>query len=255
MAVSIPKWAADAAIVVLIFSVGAYSARVEFTIKELNKQIEELKTKSIPELDKKLAVQEGAISIHHGSDWSKRVEDNSLLKVVDLENKFNKSVSELGNDFNTNSKSIINVQIAIEAAHLWAKQQDKRIRDKRLEQFRALAVYSTAKSNDTIGVYINKQHTRGGDYKKGDHIVLINPLPPGLQVEVIVKGFLDDPASSNILVQLNEKLLVDIGLTTRDGQYELFIQNDSDILRWKKIEDVYKELIDKESTRITRQSR
>lgn len=72
--------------------------------------------------------------------------------------------------------------------------------------------------------------------------MLINSRPPGLQVEVTVKGFLDDPKSSNILIQVNEKLLDDLGITTKEGQYELFVQCKPEALRWKTLDEIYKEL-------------
>jgi hypothetical protein len=57
---------------------------------------------------------------------------------------------------------------------------------------------------------------------------------------VIVEGYIDDPKSPNILIQLNKRLLNDLGLTTKDGNYELFVQNNPESLRWKSLEDFIK---------------
>lgn len=250
MPFTVHKWIYDVAIVGLIFTVGGFAARTEMNIADLKSEIDEIKNVRIAEIDKRIVSLETAISIHHGRDWSDKVQKNTLMKVQDLEetidgisDKFEQRVSKLGTNFNSTAKNMSDIQIHIKAVGLWTKQGDDLIKLSRLEQFRALAVYSTAKVEDSTEIFINKQHVRGRNFNKGDIVMLINPLPPGKQVEVTVKGFIDDPNSSKVLVQINEGLLVDLGLTTLDGQYELFVQSKPESLRWKTLDDIYKDLI------------
>lgn len=249
MPFSLPKWISDAAVIALIFSVGAYATRIELSIKSINEDIEEIKTNKIQEMEKKIVAVETAISIHHGRDWSEKMKKNTLLKVEDLEetiggisDKFEKRVTSLGSNFSSTVKNLSDIQKRITAVGIWTKQGDALIKINRLEQFRALTVYSIVETDNPYEIMINKQHRRGGNYKKGDSIMLINPQPPGLQVEVSVKGFLDDPKSTNVLVQINEKLLDDLGLTTIGGQYELFVQGKPEALRWKTLDEIHQEL-------------
>jgi hypothetical protein len=136
------------------------------------------------------------------------------------------------------------LQARIEAVNLWTKQADKIIERSRLERFRVLAVYSDADVSDPHQVFINKPHVKAWNFKKGDSLVLSNPLPPGRQIEVSVGGFLDDPTSSEVLVQINKALLPDLGLTTAGGQYELYAQSRPEALRWKSLNQIYKEVVD-----------
>ena len=84
---------------------------------------------------------------------------------------------------------------------------------------------------------------RGAKFLKGDKVTIINPLPPARQIDVFVGGLVDDPASADVLLRLNVKILEDLDLTTRDGRYELYIQNDPDSLRWKTVDQCFKEII------------
>lgn len=72
-------------------------------------------------------------------------------------------------------------------------------------------------------------------------MILENPAN-GSSVEVGVKSMLDDPNSSNILVQLPQDLLLELGLTTQGGRYELYIQGKPEALRWKSLDQIYQEL-------------
>lgn len=235
MPFSIPGWVPNTAIVLVIFSVGGYVARLEFELDTIDTEINEIKTKKVQELEKKIVAIETAMSIHHGHDWSEKAEKKALLKVGDLEEE----VSNLTSGFDSVISRLSDFKKRITAINLWTRQNDALIKKDRLEQFRALAVYSTLETDNPNEIMVNKQHNRGANYKKGDSILLMNPLPPGLQVEVTVKGFLDDPKNPSVLVQINEKLLDDLGLSTKDGQYELFIQGKPDVLRWKTLDEYY----------------
>ena len=252
MPFTVPKWVSDVAIVGLIFAIGAAATRMEMNINDLRSDIDEIKNKRITSLEKKIIAVETAISIHHGPDWSDKVQKNTLMRVEDLEETigglsqtFEQRFSVFDTDFNSTVAGINNLQARIEAVDLWTRQADKIIEDSRLEQFRVLAVYSDAEVDNPNEVFINKQHVRAWNFKNGDTVILSNPFPPGKQIEVSVKGFLDDPSRSDVLVQINKALLPDLGLTTIGGQYELYTQSKPETLRWKSLNKIYKELMDK----------
>lgn len=238
MPIKLPSWTTDVAIIILIFTVGGYVARLEYGISEIKTAISNLEKESI--------AMETAISIHHGRDWSEKVENKTLKRVDDLEStigdvskQFDGKISKLNVSFCSTDVSLSDLKAQITAVHNWTKQGDGLIRRSRLEAFRALAVFSKAKVDDEKRIWINKQHSKGRNFKKGDSVLLENPMPPGLQVEVTVEGFLDDPKCSDILVQINEKLIEQLGLTKELGQFELFIQGKPEALRWKTLEELY----------------
>ena len=68
MAITVPKWISDVAIVGLIFAVGAAVTRIEMNIDDLRNDINEIKNIRIADLEKKIVAVETAISIHHGPD-------------------------------------------------------------------------------------------------------------------------------------------------------------------------------------------
>lgn len=168
MQLSLPKWIADVAVVVLIFTIGGYAARLEFGLNAINKDIEKIKTKQIQEMDKKIVAVETAISIHHGRDWSDKIAKNTLLRVEDLEQtifgiskQFDQKMFNLGSNFDSTVQNLTDLQKRITAVDLWTKQGDAIIKRIRLEQFRALAVYTTAETENSYEIKINKQHRRG----------------------------------------------------------------------------------------------
>lgn len=229
MSMEVPKWLSDVGLVGAIFVAGGMYYSINNRIEQLENEVAALKTAS--------AVQEKAISIHHGQDWSKRLD--GLMKVEDLKDSLATAQKTLNNRYELNADKIESNDIWLLSLRSWAEQQDGLIRSQTLDRFRAIAVYSRQNGGDAFQIMINKQHTKGSFYKKGDKVLIENPAPPGLQVEATVKGFLDDPASSNVLVQMNEGLLSELGLTTKMGRYELYITNNADILRWKSLEDIY----------------
>ncbi|GAB2659074.1 hypothetical protein [Vibrio panuliri] len=229
MSFEVPKWLTDVALVGAIFTAGGIYFSTNDRIQQLETEVAALKTAS--------AVQEKAISIHHGRDWSDRLDQ--LMKVEDLKGSLTSTEAALSEHYKTNAGKIETNDIWLSSVRSWAEQQDALIRSQTLDKFRAIAVYSQQKSGNAFEVMINKQHVKGSFYKKGDRVLIENPAPPGFQVEASVKGFLDDPASSNVLVQMNEGLLSELGLTTKLGRYELYITNNADILRWKSLEDIY----------------
>ncbi len=229
MIFTLPKWASDITLVGIIFAAGGL-------YYETNNRIKQLEDKVI-KLEKSSAVQEKAISIHHGSDWSVKLDE--LLKVTDLQGTLTKTTESFNSSYQSNVVKIKDTDKWVASIRNWAKQQDGLIRTDTLNKFRAVAVYSSSKGGDSFQIKINKQHSKGAYYKKGDKVLIENPAPPGLQVEVTVKGFLDDPNSSNVLVQMNESLLSELGLTTQEGRYELFVTNNPDILRWKSLEEIH----------------
>lgn len=240
MTPQLPKWATDLAIVGLIFTVGGYAARIELAIDGVNEDIDQM--------EKKIVAFDTAISIHHGPNWTERVKSNDLKRVEDLEDtiggitaKFEERVTKLGSGFSSTAQSMSDIQRKVEAVNRWTQQGDYLIKKSRLDRFRALANYATYESPDPTQVSINKQHSRGKNFKIGDRLILENPAN-GSSVEVGVKSLLDDPKSPNILVQLPQDLLPELGLTTQGGRYELYIQGKPEALRWKSLDQIYEDL-------------
>ena len=234
----LPKWATDLAIVTLIFTVGGYATRLELVITSMNEDIDQL--------DKKVAVLNTAISIHHGPDWSKRMDE--LRRVEDLEETitgitaaFEDKVGNLGTSFNSTVKNLDDLNRKVEAVDRWTQQGDFLIERSRLDRFRALANYSTRNTHDPTLVSVNKAHRMGRNFKIGDSLILENPAN-GRSVEAKVKSLLDEPEKSEILVQLSQDLLPDLELAATDGLYELFIQGKPEALRWKSLDQIYAEL-------------
>ena len=243
MSLQLPKWATDLAIVGLIFAIGGYAARIELAIDNINEEIDQI--------EKKVVAFDTAISIHHGPNWTERAKSNDLKRVEDLEDtiggissQFEKEVTKLGSGFNSAAQNLDDLQKKAEAVNLWTQQGDYLIKKSRLDRFRALANYATSGPKDSTQVSINKQHTRGNNFKIGDRIILENPAN-GRSVEVIVKSLLNDTKNTNILVQLPKDLLPELGLTTKGGNYELYIQGKPEALRWKSLNQIYKELSEK----------
>lgn len=240
MTPQLPKWVTDLAIVGLIFTVGGYATRIELAINGINEDI--------AEMEKQIVSFDTAISIHHGPNWTEKARSNDLKRVEDLEKtiggiseKFEERVTTLGSGFTSTSKDMSDIQRKVEAINRWTQQGDVLIKKSRLDKFRALANYATYESPDPTQVSINKQHSRGKNFKIGDRLILENPAN-GSSVEVGVKSMLDDPNSSNILVQLPQDLLLELGLTTQGGRYELYIQGKPEALRWKSLDQIYQEL-------------
>ncbi len=239
----LPNWASDVAIVGAIFAVGGYVARLEYGIAEMQEEIRDL--------DKKIVSIETAVSIHHGSDWTEKLQDKTLSKVDDLENTItrvgsdlDKKMKSIGDHFESKVNELSDLEKTAGAMKLWAKQADRLVENSRLERFRSIALFTTRNVDDPLEVYINKQHHKGRNFKKGDPVLLINPLPPGLQEEVVVAGFLDDPTKPKVLVQINERLVEKLGLDRKAGEFELFVQPNPKALRWKTFDDFYIEVGD-----------
>lgn len=226
MTLNAPKWVTDVALVGLIFAAGVH-------VNKLNNRLEGIE-ELLNENGKKTVQLETAISIHHGNDWSEKVESKAIKRVDEIE----KTIGDIGIKFNSATTNITDIKHCMKALTAWTKQGDVLIKRNRLDQFRALAVYTDQSTNDHKNVFINLQHDKGNNFKKGDTILLTNPLPPGRKVEVLVEGYIDDPKSTNVLVQINKKLLKDLGFTTKDGFYELFVQNKPESLRWKTLEQL-----------------
>jgi len=235
-----PPWVTNVAIVGLIFSIGGYVTRLEYGMAEINK--------TLANQGKKIVALDTAISIHHGSDWSTKVENNTLKKVDDLEGKigdieksFDGKLINLDHDFDSTVKNLDDLQARVRAVNSWTQQGDKIIINSRLEPVRALANFARGKIADSTRVLINKQHRLGRNYKIGDNIVLKSAQPPSLEVETIVSGYLDDTEHQDILVQINESLLDALGLDEKQGRYELYVQAKPEALRWKTLDELYKE--------------
>lgn len=241
MQLKLPSWVSDVAVVGLIFAIGGYVARLEYGISEIKKNAHNL--------EKKIVALETAISIHHGKDWTDKLENKTLSKVNDLEKaisgvekSLDKKVESLGSSFNSAVGGLNDLQARAKAINRWTQQADALIKRSRLDRFRSIAVFTTRQVDDPHEIYINKQHVKGKNFKKGDPVLLINPLPPGQQEEVVVAGFLDDPTKPKTLVQINEKLIQKLGLNRDLGEFELFVQPNPVALRWNTLEDFYQQL-------------
>ncbi len=237
----VPTWVTNSGLVILIFGVGSYVARLEVGLRDINEDIRNLETKVVK--------VETAISIHHGVDWSVKVEEKTLKRVDEIEKtigglsrQFGERVGKLGKDFSDTVDDLSDLGDRFRAVHEWTKQGDAIIQESRLEQFRALAVYSDRAVSDRNRIFINKQHDKAFNFEKGDEVILANPLPPGRQVEAVVEGFIDDPNNSNVLVQLNVKLLQNLDLDTKLGRYELFVQGKREYLRWKSLDELLEQV-------------
>jgi hypothetical protein len=223
-----PKWLTDAAVVGLIFAAGVYYNTVDTRLGQIENNLNENV--------KKIIKLETAISIHHGNNWSEKVESKTLKKVDEIE----KTIGDIGTDLGSTLTNVNDIKHCMKAISAWTEQGDKIIKSLRLNKFRALAVYTENATENYKYIFINLQHDKGCNFKKGDRVQIESSLPPARQVEVIVEGYIDDPKSPNILIQLNKRLLNDLGLTTKDGNYELFVQNNPESLRWKSLEDFIK---------------
>lgn len=237
MPINLPKWATNAAFVAMIFAAGGYVARLETGLNKMDNSIRDMETRIVK--------IETAISIHHGNDWTEKIDNKTLKRVDEIEKTIGGISSKIDSSFNSTVQNVNDLDNRIKAIHLWTRQGDEIIKRSRLEQFRAIAVYSTSSPENYKRIFINKQHKKGGNFRKGDTVLLINPLPPGLQVEATVEGFLDDPNSPNILVQFNLKLLKDLNLDPKEGKYELFVQNKPQSLRWMTLDECMNEIIRK----------
>ncbi|ANP76766.1 hypothetical protein A134_10260 [Vibrio crassostreae 9CS106] len=223
MALKLPSWFSDLGVVALIFSAGGFY----FTINELNQ--------NYADIDKRITVVEKAISIHHGSDWSDRV--NELSKVEDLNRQFEASISDFDDKYKTNLKSIEAIEDWVSSAKAWAEQIDQMEINRIANSFRAKVVYSTVRTGQNNSVRINKAHEKGSGYQIGDRIFIENPVPPNLEVEAFVVGYLNDKVNSDVLLQINEELLGQLGLTTQNGRYELLITNKFTEENWTTLAD------------------
>ena len=229
MALEIPKWLTDLALVGVIFSAGG----VYFTSVGKIEQLE----KDVASLQNENKLLEQAITAHHGLNWQTNIKE--ITPVDDLKSNYHETKSTFNKTLEKSESQIANTTSWVSSIRKWAVQQDALVRQETLNRFRAIAVYTNSKALETKHIYINKQHVKGSYYKKGDRVLIENPLPPARQAEVVVEGFIDDPINANVLVQLNESLLEQLGLTTVAGRYELFITNDPQVLRWKSLENIH----------------
>lgn len=233
-----PKWLTNVAIVGLIFTIGTYVARLEYGIKNIQERLEKI--------EKKFVAVETAISIHHGQDWSSKIENKTLKKVDDLETKigsisqtFDEKVKRIGENFGSTVNNLEDIQAKVKAVHMWTQQGDVLIKKSRLEPYRVIADFRKSTSDDQNVVLINKAHRRSGNFKLEDHIILRNPQPPGREVEVIVGGYFDNPDQDTILVQITEGLVEKLDLRRELGHFELFVQGKPEALRWKTLDELY----------------
>ena len=228
MKLTLPSWVKDVALVAAIFAAGGAYVELKIKVSQLESKVHSLE-QSNDDLTKVVIVQ-------YGVDWQENVSE--IINMNTWKSEVSTSVEGVSSKISANTTQIESNNSWVSSIREWAVQQDALIRSNTLDKFRAIAVYSKSKSLETFEIRINKQHAKGAYYKTGDKVLIENPLPPARQVEVIVQGFIDDPASSNVLVQVNESLLSELGLTTLAGRYELFVTNDPDVLRWKSLENL-----------------
>ncbi|MFA0502524.1 hypothetical protein [Vibrio sp. 10N.222.46.A1] len=228
---SLPSWAKDVAIVTVIFAAGGAYVELKLKVSQLESDV--------LTLEKSNKNMTNVIIAQYGVDWQKNISE--ITNVDSWKSEVNSSIDGLDPKISANTKLIDWNSSWVTSIQNWAVQQDALIRSSTLDKFRAIAVYSKSKSLETFEIRVNKQHVKGAFYKLGDKVLIENPHPPARQVEVIVQGFINDPANSNVLVQVNESLLSELGLTTLSGRYELFVTNDPDVLRWKSLKNLRKE--------------
>ena len=95
-----PTWVTNTGLVALIFLVGGYVARLEMGITAIHDSINSLKTRIVK--------IETAISIHHGVDWSERVENKTLIKVAEIDRNISESSMRLNNSIKELDRNVIN---------------------------------------------------------------------------------------------------------------------------------------------------